>query len=154
MIRFDKLNIDSNIIEEIINIGNSCGVISCYLLSLIYKFPFDINEFRNIGIGMTPSQIQEWAKKNGIFYICKETENNKPFCVYSNYNILLKNNIILDLSANNLNGKGRPHTSLAKSVKGNRVELIFLDLENAITQLDKLEGLYMTFYYKDVDVNK
>ncbi len=155
MIYFSKLNIDYNKIEEIKKIGNSCGVVSCYLLSLIFDFNFNIEEFRNIGIGMKQKEIQSYAKKNGIDFLCKENSGNKSKCSFLDYNILLKNDIVIDLSATNLNGENRPHNSILTEVNGDFFNPIFADKENGFNEFSKLENLYLTFYYKnsDIDIN-
>ena len=153
MIDFAKINIDNNKIEEIKQIGNSCGVVSCYLLSLIFDFKFNIEEFRNIGIGMTASQVQKYAKKNGVDYMSKENQGNKSNCSFKDYDILLKNNIIIDLSATNLNGKNKSHTSILTEIKGDNFKPIFADHKNGIKQFSKLENTYLTFYYKNERIN-
>lgn len=153
MIDFFKLNIDFNKIEEIKNIGNSCGVVSCYLLSLIFEFEFNIDEFKNIGIGMTSSQIQDYAKKNGVNYISKENQGNKSNCSFSDYDVLLKNNILIDLAATNLSGKNKPHTSILTEITGDYFNPIFANKENGFNHFSKLENIYLTFFYKNENIN-
>ncbi len=149
MIDFSKLNIDNNKIEEIKKIGNSCGVISCYLLSLIFDFNFNIDEFQNIGVGMTAKQVQDYAEENGVNYMSKESEGGKSNCSFADYDVLLENNILIDLSATNLNGRDRPHTSILTEITGDYFNPIFADIKEGIKQFSKLENNYLTFFYQN-----
>lgn len=151
MINFKNINYDPSIISEIESIGNSCGVVTCYFLSLIYDFQFNIDEFREIGEGMTDSQIQQYAVQNGVKYQSKESMG-KSSCAFVTFPTLCENDVCITLSGTNLNNNS-PHNSILTWIDGNNFKQLFCNRENCVTKLAEVDDLYLTFYYKDCDID-
>ena len=151
MIDFKKLNIDNNIINEITTIANSCGVVTCYILSLVYGFKFDIEEFKNIGLGLTEKKIQQYAAKNKVNYSCKENNNNKTKIGFADFDILCKSDIVMTLAGANTNNNGS-HTSIISSFKNDTFTQLFCNPLNCKTKFSEVENIYITFYYKNCDI--
>lgn len=151
MIKFENLKIDNNVISEIINIGNSCGVVTCYILSLIYDFKFDIEEFKNIGMGLTDKKIQDYAAKNGLNYISKE-KNGKSNCSFADFDVLCENDICMTLSGSNTKNNG-PHNSILTNFKGDNFTQLMCNNQNCKTKFSEVENIYPTFYYKNCDID-
>jgi hypothetical protein len=154
MIDFNKINFDKKMLKDIQNIGNSCGVISCYALSEIFDFDFDIEEFRGIGEGMKAKEVQAYAKSKGVDFICKESEGieGNSSVGYADYDILLKNNIVADISGVFTYSDKRvvPHTEIAIDIKDN----LLLPLYSQRMSLNSVENLYITFFYKNANISE
>jgi len=153
MIDFSLIKHDEKVLEDIKSIGNSCGVVSIYFLSLIFNTEFDIEEFKNIGKGLTHHKIQQWATKHGIQYASLDTEKYKRSFKFCKYDFLLKNDIVFDLSGLSFKGNNSPHTTLIKDVTDEGFKLLFS--EHKFVTAKEVKGLYCTIYYKKgVNVHK
>ena len=124
MIDFQNIDYDEDTVKDIINIGNSCGVIVCYFLSLIYNFKFDIEEFRNIGDGLTANIIRAYAKNNGVNSIATPDSKHTYICCYS--------------------------TDFDRKT----FSQLFCNSDDCISKFDEVVDLYLVFFYKDCDINK
>jgi len=155
MIDFKELTprIDLDIIEQIRNNGNSGHVVTCYVLSLIYGFKFDVDEFKSVGLNTTDKTVQDWAKKRGISHIAKPNGMAVAQCHYSNFDVLCKNDICLTVSGTNTTNNAG-HSSIVRDFAGDTFVQLFCNPNNSITKLSQVTGLYMTFYYKDCDISK
>ena len=153
MIDFQNIDYDEDTVKDIINIGNSCGVIVCYFLSLIYNFKFDIEEFRNIGDGLTANIIRAYAKNNGVNSIATPDSKHTYICCYSNYKLLAENNICVTLSGSNINNN-ESHISILTDFDKKTFSQLFCNSDDCISKYDEVVDLYLVFFYKDCDINK
>lgn len=153
MIDIQNIDYDKKIVSDIINIGNSCGVIVCYFLSLIYNFKFDIEEFRNIGDGLTVNIIRAYAKNNGVDSIAVPDEKHAYNCCYSNYKLLAENNICVTLSGSNINNN-KSHISILTDFDKKIFSQLFCNSDNCISKYEEVVDLNLVFFYKDCDINK
>lgn len=152
MIDYSKLDIDNQVLYEILRIDNSCGVVTCYILSLIYDFKFNVKEFRNIGLGLTDFDIQNYAGKNGLNYICKEVCGNKSTVSFVDFDVLCENNIAMTLSGVNISN-GNPHNSIVAYFKGDDFTQFFCNPNNCIKKFSEVKGYYPTFYFKNIKIS-
>jgi len=139
-IKFKDIDIDYAIENDIKDIGNSCGVITIYLLSLLYGFEFDINDFRNIGDGLTHVQMQDYINKKGVFTFCPVYGQLS----FGDYSEMLDNGITLNISAEFFGKERVPHNTLIYNIKDNQYHCCYAR-ENII-DCDKIgDGLSFLF---------
>lgn len=148
MIDYSKLEINYQTVSEIVNIGNSCGVITCYLLSLIFKFNFDISEFMDISSGFTDMHIWKYAEKNGVNHL--KDFDNKINIASLDFDNLCKNDIVMTLSGRNTS-IGKPHNSIISFFKGNDFEQLFCNHNDCITKFSEVKDPILTFYFKNIN---
>jgi hypothetical protein len=151
MIDYSKLKINQQVVSKILSIDYSCGVLTCYVLSLIFKFKFDIKEFKNIGLGLTDFDIHKYAERNGVNYVCKEKCGNKSKVAFADFDILCQNDIVMTLIGTNTN-YGKPHNSILSFFMGNDFTQLFSHDTDCITKFSEVEGYYPTFYFKNTKI--
>lgn len=140
-------NIDPNVIDEIRAIGNSCGVISCYVLSLIYKFPFSPKEFMwTNGEGMREYQLHDYIESKGIKVLSKEKAGGKPQLTFLDLDVLHENGIVMSIAGKNTNN-GSPHTSLICEYNKGIFRQVFCNKNDCIENVKDVDGLYISFFY-------
>jgi len=148
MIDFSKIGIDLDKIKEIEKIPNSCGVVVCYILSLIYKFDFEISEFYGIGEGMTSDDIRRYAERNGVNVACVD---GVGVVSYADYNVLLKNDIIGCVFGDNTGYNGNPHASIARYMSSNVINQLYS--HEVETLVKNIKDMNTYFFYKDANIS-
>ena len=142
-----ETKINHNIINEIIAMEKSCGIIAIYLLSLMFDIDFDLQYFKAFydGNGLTDSFIQNYMQERGVNFFAMENQGMKKNIYYSNLDVLLQNGIATTFSGKfeDENGEIYPHGSIL-DVKRN---LIFASDKNKYIS-SCISDHYFCFYSK------
>jgi len=148
-IDFSNIKIDIVTFSQIVNIPNSCGIFTCYMLSLIFDIKFYINEFKNLyPLGLTDKDIKSYAAKNGLKYLCVPGGDGYYDFGLVDFHILCENGIVMTLSGTNLSNNS-PHSSVISNVQGGYFTQYFSNPNNCITKFSEVQNIYPVFYYKN-----
>lgn len=152
MINFDKLHISDELLSQIKN--QNPMVATCYFLSQIYNFEFKLDDFWWVNdAGMSEGQVHMYASMNGVGVACKETMGGGNKCYFPPFETAIQNDICVTVSGTNTNG-GKTSNSILTWYDSERFEQLYSTPRDRVKRFSDVDNLYMTFYYKDCDIDK
>lgn len=141
---------DCNMRFKIESLKNSCGVITIYILSLMYGIDFDFDYWQKSwnGTGLTTREIINYLESKGLnaFYISGMRHNVE----YAHMRTLFENGITVMFSGCFIDSVGLPYNHV--SVLNYDRELIYAETKNKKIETAKHIDM-LVFFSKDKDIS-